>query len=142
MFVKKGFFIEFIKCCEWRSMIFFFKKLSLIKRRYITHDQEMLTIVEFFKIWWHYFQNCKYSVQVFINHAHLHYFLTTKSLIEHQIRWVKLLSKYNFIILYCSDWLNLTDASLKQFNYDIIDENKDSTKKSLSSLQKKLAAED
>ncbi|EDN03595.1 hypothetical protein HCAG_01460 [Histoplasma mississippiense (nom. inval.)] len=138
--VGEGFFTEPTRRREWRPVAFFSKKLSLTQRRYDTHDQEMLAIVESFKIWRHYLQGCKYPVQVLTDHANLRYFLTTKSLTGRQARWAELLSEYDFFIRYRPGRLNPADAPSRRPDYDIIDGDEDPTKGPLPSLQKKLAA--
>ena len=54
--------------------------------RYKTHDQELLAIVEAFKTWYHYLEDCKFEVLVFTNHNNLRWLMDTKSLSSRQVR--------------------------------------------------------
>lgn len=41
---------------------YFFSKNDFAKTRYKTHNNKLLAIVEFFKIWKYYLKDCKYKV--------------------------------------------------------------------------------
>ncbi len=41
---------------------FFFRKIIPLETRYKTRNHELLTIVEAFKTWCHYFKGCKYEL--------------------------------------------------------------------------------
>jgi len=47
---------------------------------YDTHDKELLTIFEAFKIWQHYLEGLIYPIDVVMDHKNLEYFSTTKVL--------------------------------------------------------------
>ena len=61
-------------------VIYFLRKVIPAKRRYETHNGELLAIVEAFKIWRHYLKDCKYEVFVLTDHNNLRKFINTKSL--------------------------------------------------------------
>ncbi len=68
--------------------------------RYETHDGELLAIVEVFKTWRHYLEDCKYEILVFTDHNNLQYFMDTKILSSRQVQWAQELSRYHFRIDY------------------------------------------
>ena len=70
------------------------------KMRYKTHDAELLAIVDTFKNWRHYLEGCQYKVLVLTNDNNLCWFMDTKSLSSHQVRWAQELSRYYFRIDY------------------------------------------
>ena len=56
-------------------------------------------------------------VIVLYNYANLYYFMTIKKLTQRQVRWVELLSIYDFIIKYCLGLKNLIDVLSYCSNY-------------------------
>jgi hypothetical protein len=62
-FVIATMFFQFEEIDDhWRSMIFFFRKITISKRNYEFDEQEMLTIIKICKDWRHYVENLKYFV--------------------------------------------------------------------------------
>ncbi len=49
---------------QWHPVAFFFWKMIPAETQYKTHNQELLAIVEAFKTWRHYLEDCKYEVLV------------------------------------------------------------------------------
>ena len=45
-----------------------------------THNAELLAIIEAFKTWRHYLEDCKYKLFVLTNHNNFRRFMDTKSL--------------------------------------------------------------
>ncbi len=66
-------------------MNFFSKKMIPAETRYETHDNELLAIVEVFKIWGHYLEGRKYKVFVLTNHNNLQRFIDMTSLNSRQL---------------------------------------------------------
>ena len=50
------------------------------KTQYKIHNNELLAIVEAFKIWRYYLESCKHKVFMFTNHHNLCRFIDIKSL--------------------------------------------------------------
>ena len=44
------------------------------------HNKELLTIVQYFKIWYHYLKHAVYIIYILYNYNNLRYFITIKSL--------------------------------------------------------------
>ena len=65
---------------------------TVAELNYDTHDKELLTIFEAFKIWRHYLEGLAYPIDVVTNHKNLEYFFTTKVLTQRQAWWSKYLS--------------------------------------------------
>jgi len=65
---------------------------------YDTHNKELLTIFEAFKIWQHYLEGLAYPIDVVTDHKNLEYFSTTKVLTWRQARWSEYLSQFNLVI--------------------------------------------
>ncbi len=83
---------------QWHSVVFWLRKLNLIKTHYETYNQELLTIMKAFKHWWHYLESSHYLIKVFMNHNNLQEFMNVKSLNRRQAHWVMRLAAYDFII--------------------------------------------
>ena len=54
--------------------------MILVKTRYKTHNNKLLTIVITFKTWRYYLKSCKNNNFVFINHNNLYQFINIKIL--------------------------------------------------------------
>ena len=85
---------------QWHLVVFFSRKMILAETQYETHDGELLAIVEAFKIWRHYLENCKYEVFVLTDYNNLQHFIDTKSLSFKQVQLAQELSRYHFQIDY------------------------------------------
>jgi hypothetical protein len=56
------------------------RQFSPAEINYESHNKELLTIVDLFKVWRRYLEGLLHMVQVFTNHKNLEYFMTTKVL--------------------------------------------------------------
>ena len=102
---------------HFHSMIFHFKKLKQFERNYVTHNQELLTIVNAFKVWKHYLKEFTHKIIVFCDHNNLRFFMSLKSLIKRQTHWTEFLTDFDFIIKHKSDKRNSANASSKRSDY-------------------------
>ena len=82
---------------------------------YETHDGELLTIVEAFKMWRHYLEDCKHEVLILTDHNNFRRFIDTKSLNSRQVRWAQELSRYHFQIDYRQGKANAAADALLRF---------------------------
>ena len=67
---------------EVHPVVFHSCTFTVAELNYDTHDKELLTIFEAFKIWQHYLEGLAYPINVFIDHKNLEYFSTTKVLTQ------------------------------------------------------------
>ena len=58
----------------------------------------MLIIIRCFEKWEVELRNVEFEIRIY--HKNLEYFITVKKLTERQIKWVLILSKYDFVINY------------------------------------------
>jgi hypothetical protein len=72
---------------QWRSIVFYFKKMIFVERNYEVNDQKMLVIVKICKKWRHYIKNVKYFVRMMINHVNFKNFFINKIFNRKEIRW-------------------------------------------------------
>ena len=72
---------------RWHLVVYFLRKMIPAKTRYKTHDCELLAIVEAFKTWRHYLEDCQYKVFNLIDHNNFWQFMDTNSLSSCQVRW-------------------------------------------------------
>ena len=91
--------------------------MILPKTRYENHDNELLAIVETFKIWKHYLEDCKHEVLVLTKHNNLHRLMDIKSLILRQVYWAQQLSRYYSQIDYCQGKANGAADALSQYSH-------------------------
>ncbi len=99
---------------RWHPIAFFSRKMVLAETRYETHNGELLAIIEVFKTWKHYLEDCKHKVLVLTDHNNLQRFMDTKSLSSRQVRWAQELSKYHFRIDYQQGKANGAADALSQ----------------------------
>lgn len=68
--------------------------------RYETYNRELLVIVEVFKTWKYYLEDCKYKVLLLTDYNNLHHFIDTKNQNSRQVHQAQELSRYYFWINY------------------------------------------
>ena len=83
---------------EVHSVAFHSHTFTAAELNYDTHNKELLTIFEAFKIWRHYLEGPVYPIDVVTDHKNLEYFSTTKILTQRQAWWSKYLSQFNLVI--------------------------------------------
>ena len=76
---------------------------------YPIYNKEMLAIVQAFEHWRAELEGTDYLVEVLIDYKALEYFISMKALSTRQAHWAKVLSWYNFKILYCLGCTNIVD---------------------------------
>ncbi len=111
---------------QWRSIVFYFKKMIFVERNYDVNDQKMLVIVKICKKWRHYIKNVKYFVRMMIDHVNIKNFFINKIFNRRKIRWWKKLTKFDLKIKYQFDKNNFANDSFRKQNYEneIANENK------------------
>jgi len=71
---------------EVHPVAFHSRTFTAAELNYDTHNKELLTIFEAFKIWQYYLEGLAYSINVVTDHKNLEYFSTTKVLTRRQAR--------------------------------------------------------
>jgi RNase H-like domain found in reverse transcriptase/Reverse transcriptase (RNA-dependent DNA polymerase)/Integrase zinc binding domain/Integrase core domain len=84
----------------WRPVGFYSKVLSGPETNWEIHDKELFAIVKAFHKWHPELTSVRNRVDVYTDHRSLEYFMTTKILTAKQVRWMELLSQFNFRIVY------------------------------------------
>ena len=110
---------------QWYLIVFYSQKIIPVETQYKTHDGKLFAIVEAFKTWRHYLEDCKHKVFLLTNHNNLHQFMDTKSLSSRQVRWAQELFRYHFRIDYCQGKANGAGDALSYF----LQRNKDKKEK-------------
>ena len=83
--------------------------------RYEIHNGKFLAIVDVFKTWRYYLEDCKHEVLILTDHNNLCRFMDTKSLSFRQVRWAQELSQYHFQNDYYQGKANATINALFRF---------------------------
>ena len=106
----------------FRFCVYYLKKTSPTEWNYEIYAKKMLTIIRFEKRDAE-LRNVKFEIR--IDHKNLKYFGTVKKLTERQIKWVLILSKYDFVINYITGKNNeRIDAFFKR-KQNVFNENDD-----------------
>ena len=100
---------------QWYPVAYFSRKMVLTETHYETHDGELLVIIEAFKTWRHYLEDCKHEVLVLTDHNNLCQSMDMKSLSSRQVCWAQELSRYHFWINYCQGKANGAANTLFRF---------------------------
>ena len=87
------------------------------KLRYEIYNTELLAIIEAFKNWYYYLENCQYEVFVLTNYNNLRQFINTKSLSSQQVHGTQNLSCYHFHIDYRQGKANRNTDALSCWEY-------------------------
>jgi hypothetical protein len=111
---------------QWRSIVFYFRKMIFAKRNYEVNDQEMLVIVKVCKKWRHYIENVKHSIRMIIDHANFKNFFINKAFNRRKVKWWERLIELDLKIKYRSEKSNFADDSFRRRDYEdeIAKENK------------------
>ncbi len=101
----------------WYPVAFWSRKMLPAEMNYETHDQELLAIVEVFKVWRHYLLGVHVTVVVLTDHNNLKYFMSTKALNPRQARWAETLAQFDFEIRYRTGKSNPADGPSRRPDY-------------------------
>ncbi len=79
----------------------FFQKIIPAKTCYKTHNQELLPIIQAFKVWRHYLEGCKYEVFILMDYNNHCQFMDMKSLSFYHVHRPKssFITTFKFIIV-------------------------------------------
>ncbi len=86
-FVIADIFSQLVKIDDqWRSIVFYFRKMIFAERNYEVNDQKMLVIVKVCKKWRHYIENVKRSIRMIIDHANFKNFFINKAFSRREVK--------------------------------------------------------
>jgi hypothetical protein len=122
----------------WHPVAFWSRKMLPAEMNYETHDQELLAIVEIFRIWRHYLLGVHVTVIVLTDHNNLKYFMTTKALNPRQARWAETLAQFDFEIRYRTGKSNPADGPSRRPDYKPSDDERATV--AVPTLRSKLQA--
>src|SRR3569833_630917 len=92
---------------------YFSRKLNAAETRYVTHEQELLAIVEACKHWSHYLKGSEITTTT--DHRTMKDFLTQPRTSARQLRWAECLAEYVITVKYLEGTLNaVADALSRQ----------------------------
>jgi hypothetical protein len=103
---------------QWRSIVFYFRKMIFVERNYKINDHKMLIIVKICKKWRHYIKDVKYLVRMIIDHVNLKNFFINKTFNRRKTWWWKSLTKLDLKIKYRSNKNNLANDLFRKRNYE------------------------
>jgi hypothetical protein len=103
---------------QWRSIVFYFRKMIFAKRNYEVNDQKMLVVVKVCKKWRHYIENVKHSIRMIIDHANFKNFFINKIFNRKKVKWWKRLIEFDLRIEYRSEKNNFADDSFRRRDYE------------------------
>jgi len=89
-----------IKDGQKKSIAYWSRKLSELKKRYEVHDKKLLAIVKALQDWRPYLADISKSIQIFMNHKNLRNFVIIKQLNWWQVCWTEQLADFEFQIHY------------------------------------------
>jgi hypothetical protein len=81
-------------------VVFYSHTLLGAELNYNTHDKELLTIFQAFKMWRHYLESPHHMIDMITDHKNLEYFSSMKMLTCQQARWSEYLSSFNMVICF------------------------------------------
>jgi hypothetical protein len=114
---------------QWRSIVFYFKKMIFVERNYEINDQKMHVIVKICKNWRHYIKNVKHFIRMMIDHVNFKNFFINKIFSRKKTHWWKRLTKLDLKIKYRFDKNNFADDSFRKRDYENEIANEDKIKR-------------
>ena len=91
---------------------FYSQGMKPVEFNYEIYDKELLAIFEAFQQWHNYLEDSTHAVLALLDHKNLKYFATTKQLTRQQVQWSKYLSRFNYLIWYCTGCLGTKPNTL------------------------------
>ena len=104
---------------RWYPVSFYSHVLSGHEINWEIHDKELFAIVKAFAKWRPELASARDRIAVYSDHRSLEYFMTTKVLTAKQVRWMELLSGFNFRITYTAGKNNLKADILSRREQDL-----------------------
>lgn len=104
----------------WYLVSFYSHVLTGHEINWEIHDKELFAIVKAFAKWRPELASVAYRVDVYTDHRSLEYFMTTKVLTAKQVRWMELLSDFNFHITYTAGKNNQKADILSRRDQDLV----------------------
>ena len=99
------------------SVAFYNKSIISVKCNYHIYNKELLAIIHCFKHWCSELKHTDLLIQVFTNHQALKTFMENKKLTHWQVRYLDILSEFNFQMIFQSGKTNSkADALTQIFN--------------------------
>ena len=89
------------------SMTFYSKSLNLVEINYHIYNKKLLIIIRCFEHWRSELAHTKFLIQIFIDHQTLKTFMKNKQLTCHQVKYLSILSDFNFKIIFRADKTNI-----------------------------------
>ena len=99
-----------------KVVTFWSRKYTATQQNYTVHELELLAIVELLKCFQSYLIGTHFCVCT--NHHSLKHFLTQKTLSSRQVRWLNVLSKFDFSIEYIAGKTNILADALSHIYSD------------------------
>ncbi|KAI0997025.1 hypothetical protein K3495_g11160 [Podosphaera aphanis] len=85
---------------ELQPIAYHSKKLSPAECNYDIHDKELLAIIRCLNEWRSELLGLKDLFLILTDHKNLKYFMSSRRLLERQVRWSQLLSQFNFKLVF------------------------------------------
>ena len=105
-------------------VVFYSRNMISVECNYEIYDKKLLIIIRCLKHWRSKFESIENSIKIFIDHKSLEIFMTSKKLTSRQIRWTKILSKFNIKIEFQSKIQNVkVDVLIQMSNFRFKNEN-------------------
>ena len=95
---------------RWHLIAYYLKSLQPAERNYEIHNLELLAIIQALKTFRHYLEGREDTVEIWLDHGNLVYFMTKQKLSHRQARWALYLSQFKFIIIHKLGAYNKSDA--------------------------------
>ena len=105
---------------NWRSIIFWSRKMIFAEQNYKIFNQKLLIIIAVFKQWKHYLKSNFYSIKMLFDHNNLKKLMTKKKLNFRQARWAQILTVYDFEIFHHLNNKNSANNSSRRLDYERI----------------------
>ncbi len=103
---------------QWRSIVFYFRKMIFVERNYDVNDQKMLVIVKICNKGRHCIKDVKYSVRMMIDHVNLRNFFINKTFSRRETRWWERLTELDLKIKYRFDKSNFANDLFRKRDYE------------------------
>ncbi|KAI0996561.1 hypothetical protein K3495_g11620 [Podosphaera aphanis] len=104
---------------QFQPVAYYSKNLAPAECNYDIHDKELLAIITCLNEWRSELLGLKEPFVVLTDYKNLKYFMSTRKLSEHQVRWSQLLSQFNFRLFFRAGKLSGRPDALSRRAQDV-----------------------
>ena len=99
-YVKDGIFSQNDNEKIFHAVVFYNKSFILVECNYHIYDKKLMIIIRCLEYWKPELESIEFLIQIFLDYQIFKYFMNDKKIPKKQIRYIDILSEYNFQVIF------------------------------------------